>query len=276
MGKNVIIIKQNDLMDEREFDTQTQQKNPPRNVVMGIIIFLAVMGAAVGGLSIVRNVRSPFIWVNAGTPQGNVDMSEQAQAAARADKLKTQDTDADGLSDFEELYTHKTSPYLKDTDSDTFDDKTEVASGYDPNCPKGQNCFRQELSAKQGEGVIPDSIRESLSVPSVDGALSTGIQPTATQLRELLKQRGFTEEQLSQIDDATLIQSYQESLAAAQTSTPSTLTAEQLANYDQLTPDQIRELARSSGLISEEQLSQIDDATLKQLFLSAVQGSTPQ
>ena len=43
----------------------------------------------------------------------------------------TQDTDSDGLSDFEEQL-YGTSITSKDTDGDGYSDKTEVESGHDP------------------------------------------------------------------------------------------------------------------------------------------------
>jgi hypothetical protein len=54
--------------------------------------------------------------------------------------LRAKDTDSDGLNDWDELNLYKTSPYLNDTDSDTFSDKQEIDSGNDPTCPQGQTC----------------------------------------------------------------------------------------------------------------------------------------
>ena len=42
------------------------------------------------------------------------------------------DTDGDGLSDSEEVLTHKTNPLKEDTDAGTIDDCTEVKRGTDP------------------------------------------------------------------------------------------------------------------------------------------------
>ncbi len=43
-----------------------------------------------------------------------------------------QDTDGDGLSDYDEIYVYGTDPYDMDTDNDSFDDGFEVAYGSDP------------------------------------------------------------------------------------------------------------------------------------------------
>lgn len=42
------------------------------------------------------------------------------------------DSDADGLSDFDEVNTHKTNPAAADTDRDGFNDGMEIKAGYDP------------------------------------------------------------------------------------------------------------------------------------------------
>jgi hypothetical protein len=44
-----------------------------------------------------------------------------------------QDTDFDGLSDFEEVYIYRTNPNSADSDVDGFSDKDEINNGYNPN-----------------------------------------------------------------------------------------------------------------------------------------------
>ncbi len=62
------------------------------------------------------------------------------QSVAEDAQLKNQDTDKDGLSDWDELNIYKTSPYLDDSDSDGLKDYDEISKGSDPNCPVGQQC----------------------------------------------------------------------------------------------------------------------------------------
>jgi hypothetical protein len=49
------------------------------------------------------------------------------------------DTDGDGLSDFDEVITHGTSPVLSDTDNDGMKDDYELSNGFNPldgdDCP---------------------------------------------------------------------------------------------------------------------------------------------
>ena len=45
------------------------------------------------------------------------------------------DRDNDMLSDYEEMYIYRTNPYLRDTDGDGFDDRTEIINGWNPRDP---------------------------------------------------------------------------------------------------------------------------------------------
>ena len=64
----------------------------------------------------------------------------QQQQTAQTNALRSEDTDKDGLFDYDELYLYGTSPYLEDSDSDGISDKQEIDAGQDPNCPSGQDC----------------------------------------------------------------------------------------------------------------------------------------
>src|SRR5512135_986812 len=110
--------------------------------------------------------------------------------AERIDAMKTKDTDGDGLTDYDETYVYKTSPYLKDSDSDGTDDKTEVEQGTDPNCPKDKAC---------GTGGIAPGLPDQAPATATASASSTGasadlqqqissqlLNPTPDQIRALL------------------------------------------------------------------------------------------
>jgi len=53
---------------------------------------------------------------------------------------KLNDTDGDGLSDFDEENIFFTSKYLFDSDGDGLSDLKEIKTGIDPNCPVGSYC----------------------------------------------------------------------------------------------------------------------------------------
>lgn len=163
----------------------------------------------------------------------------EEQEQEKLEGLRTKDTDADELSDYDELYVWKTSPYIQDSDSDGYDDKTEIESGNDPNCPQGTECRGASSTAALDEsaplsgsdplGLFPEPTRNQLFGDQNLNLIDPLAGASPQELRDLLRQLGISEEQLSQLDDATLLRLYQESLgqvraqadAAAATPSPS-------------------------------------------------------
>lgn len=131
----------------------------------------------------------------------------------RVDGMKTKDTDADGLSDYEESYVYQTSPYLQDSDSDGIDDRSELAQGEDPNCPKGKEC-----AGALGLTATASASATALGAPKEDEEeiLQKFMNPTPAEIRQLLLQSGVKPEEIEGIDDATLLELYRQSLAEAQ------------------------------------------------------------
>lgn len=180
--------------------------------------------------------------------------------------LKQRDTDQDGLTDFEELKIYQTSPYLADTDSDGYSDIEEIKAQEDPTCPRGQNCFRTSDLYVQEQQEI-EMKEEQLNL-------------TADQIRALLLETGqFSSDQVYLFTDEELLGFYEQLLIenpelarAAQVELPisneSTNQAASVAQAENLTPDQIRDLLREQG-ISEADIAQIDDATLLKLYKEA-------
>ncbi|MDP2944690.1 MAG: thrombospondin type 3 repeat-containing protein [bacterium] len=134
--------------------------------------------------------------------------------------LKNTDTDQDGLSDYDEIYVYKTSPYLEDTDSDGLSDKKEVDNGTDPNCPQGKDC---NVAIDTSAAAAINASSTLIGTSSLTNLSSTGADETALQnalngqsdaaaLRQLLIESGASAEELSQISDADLMRSYQETL----------------------------------------------------------------
>ncbi|KKR07678.1 MAG: Ig domain-containing protein [Parcubacteria group bacterium GW2011_GWC2_39_14] len=184
--------------------------------------------------------------------------------------LKQRDTDVDGINDFEELYIYKTSPYLADTDSDGQTDIEEIKAGEDPTCPSGQNCFRtSELytSEEQTQQVVKE---EELKL-------------TAVQIRALLLTSGkFTQEQLDLISDPELLDFYAQILKenpdiANQMGVDTTkivteeivkTPARIMAEVETVDIEEIKNALREQG-IDDATLSQVDDATLRDLYKKA-------
>lgn len=128
------------------------------------------------------------------------------------------DTDGDGLSDYDEINTYKTSPYLEDTDSDGLADNVEVSNGTDPTCPAGKNCQGSEVTNATST-VSGDSsatvMTGDISADNVDASLLQSAmngQTDAATLRQILLSSGVDKSLLDQISDESLMKSYQETL----------------------------------------------------------------
>ena len=148
----------------------------------------------------------------------------QTQVTEEETAMRGRDTDTDGISDWDELNVYKTSPYLADSDSDTFSDKSEIDSGNDPNCPKGKNCFLSSDQTNQGNDslssgeILNNSLQAPSSVasPSVSGGLSAeqkkAIRDTlgdkindAPTIRALLTELGMDQATLDSLSDQQII-----------------------------------------------------------------------
>ncbi len=130
------------------------------------------------------------------------DSAASGEALLEETKQKITDTDTDGLSDWAELNTHGTSPYLADSDSDGISDSEEIKSSTDPNCPKGKNCGASDPLAPTDfaadvAGNTDSGLAGELSAEDAESL-------TPDEIRELLKQGGATEEQLQGVSDDDL------------------------------------------------------------------------
>jgi len=188
--------------------------------------------------------------------------------------LAEKDTDNDGLSDAEEIFKYKTSIYLTDSDSDGYNDKEEIEAGSDPINPESTP-LHKVVERKEIEIKIPEK------------------EPTPDEIREFLIKAGLDKEIVDKIDDETLKKLYNETVKETGVK-PEELVAgglkgidfskilkekassENINELENLTPEQIRQLLIASGA-DPNLLNQIDDQTLKTLFLQAIKQSfSPQ
>lgn len=87
------------------------------------------------------------------------------------------DTDFDGLSDYEEVVTHKTDPLRRDTDGDSLSDKFEVDHGLDPNSGSSDGTHRDDevkTSQTLPESAMSRQLRDESNVarPSLKGEVA--------------------------------------------------------------------------------------------------------
>ncbi len=178
---------------------------------------------------------------------------------AQDEQLKLQDSDQDGLNDYEETKVYGTSPFIADTDSDRISDAAEVRAGSDPTCPTGQTC--------QGTQTLANNAQSTNPFLSAD---FKAILEDPVKLRQLLIQGGADPAIINQLDNQTLQLLAQEAFKASTQATP-----EKLELLQNLTPAQIRALFKSSGM-TDEQLAQISDEKLLEIYSQALLQATAE
>jgi hypothetical protein len=294
----------------------TPQKKDQRPLV-GLFILLFA-GVSVFGLQgITRTIQDPFTRKDTVRPVSVGDSGlTQDQKKAQTDlALKNIDTDKDGLSDYDEITLYGTSPFLSDSDGDGYDDKTEILTGHDPLCNEQttvcNKAQEQVADVRAGtehipklqsgilgpdgkpSGVVPLQSSQfnplqAVTVPGFDKPMTIDElrNLTPAEIRAYLVRQGVSDQDVKNIDDASLMQLYGQVFERAyqkviqeqnvQGISPSELiqaplqpqpSAQQQTapNPDTMSVEEIRELLRKSGKISEEDLGNIDDETLKNL-----------
>lgn len=172
-----------------------------------LIVIIGVLALGFGFWQFFFASQNPFKDIVAAGQKTRAEKLALQQAQVK--DMMTRDTDTDGLSDQIEQSVYHTSPYLKDSDSDGVDDKTEITRGTDPSCAEGQRCTG-----------LP--VMDSVSSPSASGQLDLGtaensVETTATTqsgysaltpttLRQMLKQSGMSDEDLNGATDTELMQ----------------------------------------------------------------------
>ncbi len=244
--------------------TMLPTTNPTNNLLLGSLVFLACATLVFGGWKILADTNGPFASKGDAKTASNVTTATDL-AKSDSDRLKKIDTDSDGISDYDEINVFHTSPYLKDTDSDGIDDKTELMNGTDPNCPEGQNCFRTDTTTTAPTDTGPSATQQQAM------GLQNVLNPTPAQLRSALKTGGMPASQVDQMSDTQLLDAYKKSLATtSQTPVAGGVDPAKLANPDSLTPAEIRQILLSTGKVTETQLQQVDDTTLKTQFIQSL------
>lgn len=221
--------------------------------LFGFIMVLAVVGLVFAGFGWFNSLKTPFL-VKGNINASNLNLSLTNSDVANLLALQGKDTDLDGLSDYDELYVHRTSPYLPDTDSDGYPDGEEIQNNQDPNCPAGTDCG------------------QSLTTPAVTPELPASMDNLTTeQIKSLLLSAGVSEEQLNALSEDELRQLYQEALQETQT-TDESQTLQELApeNAALVTPDQLRALLKDEG-VSEEDINNLSDEDLNTLWQEILQ-----
>lgn len=123
----------------------------------GLAMFFAIGIATFvfGAIRLNKIIHLPFVKHGVAGSHKTAEDIERERIA----ELQNADTDKDGLSDYDELYVFRTSPFLEDSDSDGVSDGNEVAAETDPNCPAGQTCRQVSLNPTNEENTSATASR---------------------------------------------------------------------------------------------------------------------
>ncbi len=181
-------------------------------LMLAVLVFFGFSALLLGILRL-NSLLKPQVSFN---DQNGAAVNYNTQSEQDLLNLMQTDTDGDGLSDYDEMYVYHTSIYLSDSDSDGYSDKEEIDNGFDPNCPKGQNCRgvqeggnQADINSSQGQTNNKDEDLNQLTEEQKQQLMNL----TPDQIRQLLLSSGqISQEELDKIDDETLKQILYESL----------------------------------------------------------------
>lgn len=177
---------------------------------LGMVVSFGSLALVFGVFFLWKHIASPFVISYVGPRFLTGDEKQQQEMEA----LKKQDTDTDGIDDYSELYVYRTSPYLKDSDSDGREDKAEITQGEDPNCAPNMPCatvtaeavnpatlqgtFVEQIAAEAGATPPPEAAATSADIGATLAAMTTD------QIRTLLIQAGGDAAAINALSDDDL------------------------------------------------------------------------
>jgi hypothetical protein len=270
------------IEEKTENITNKIERTPMEKFFLFFLILITISALVLGYLQFKANIEGPLsdsylreLRVNLRAKYGLLNLNTANTNQIDLIKLKNQDSDLDGLDDYSEIYIYHTSPYLADSDSDGISDKDEISQGTDPNCPTGQDCsvtgsqwtvsnnsnsnYNQNLANTNAAKInLPLDNLDSNSLLDLESKLLSG----ETTLKDL----GIDDPQLQNTFDQIRSGQLQSQNLGDLTPEQKSQTLESLKN---LTPAEIRQELIKRGL-DKSQVDQIDDQTLKSIFLETL------
>lgn len=216
---------------------------PHQKLGLVVVVVIGLTTLIFGVISLRKSIFLPFVR----RPSGIVFKTSEQLEKERMESLKHKDTDSDTLTDYDELYIFRTSPFLEDTDSDGDPDGVEVNAGTDPNCPKDKVC-RQPRTTQTAGTEQPSGVPD-VSVPP-ETSDTSGTAPSTTVVDD---------------QNAALAQVLTETFGPAEDLTPEMVEAK----MQSMTTAELRAFYVKLG-IPASAVEQADDATLRQVFLETL------
>jgi hypothetical protein len=190
-------------MENSEIQTRTKLDKGQRFGV-GLLLCISVLLIAV---SIFQFKSSIFSYGKRVKTDPLTNLSPTERDSAELEALKKSDTDADGLSDYNELYVYHSSPYMRDTDSDGIADGEEVRKGTSPTCQEGKDCLFNPIAAVANtSSTVPQAATPEAETPAPAADQKIDLNAlTPQELREALIESGMPEDQLAGVSDEDLM-----------------------------------------------------------------------
>jgi len=258
-----------------------ETKRDTGKLFLYLMIVITVGTFGVGFWQLSAHIHDPFSLSRLGidtNQNNNFNTNDNS-----AEVLKAKDSDHDGLSDYDETYIYRTSPYLPDTDSDGLSDYDEVKAGTDPLCPKGEekNCYASPTPINTNQPTDQTPVVGGLNIDDLFGPTDTnsasGTEYTPAELRQALIDSGLSKETVDKFTDAELLKIYQETISGGSANTNQAITPEQKTKRDELikqvqgmTGTELRDFLKKNNF-DQKIMDQYDDTTLKQLILQQLQ-----
>jgi hypothetical protein len=254
------------FQDKTEKMAAKVEKTPMKKFFVFFLILISISAVVLGYMQLKQNIEGPAMASYLDRKRGELIEKYKTSTTTTEDelvsRLKSQDSDLDGLDDWSEINVYATSPYLSDTDNDGLSDKQEITQGTNPNCPEGIDCSAvstiSPVAGNEGTNSNIEAVMQTLS----DGDLQT----LMTYEQDLLAGK-VTLSQLG-IDNPALQQLFDQ-MKTAEVSDLGNLNADDktaaVSDLKQMTPAQLREELIKRGM-DKATLDQIDDQTLNQLL----------
>ena len=244
-------------------------------LVGGFLVFIGITALVLGFIQTRQGIAGGIL-----ASKKNLTSSATEEVALLDEAtLKTLDTDNDGLNDFDELNTYRTSAYLADSDSDGLPDGKEVREGTDPNCPKGKPCKEPaDIRASAPEvlgslGTDAAAGANSAFLKSLGAKFQDGGTPSAADIRTLLTQSGsIAPDLLIQFSDQELLAAWGNTLGKSEIRNPNDQNLKIQSGVPSATD--MRAFLKSQGM-SDDLLAKITDEQLLSVFQESLKKAQP-
>ena len=217
------------------------------------LFFLSILGLFVlvlGFFQIRGAIYGPFEGFKKSGAEEKLALTQEEILSILSEQAKQEDTDKDGLSDYDEVYVYHTSPYIQDSDSDAFSDQEEIDAGSDP-LDSNSTPYHQAQNNEESN-LIEEFWPESLENEEF----------SLEDIRDFLIQVGIAKEIVDNIDDNELKKLYNDTKEETGID-PQDLG---LSYSPEVDISLLRQALIDEG-VDASMLEQIDDETLKSMFL---------